>query len=349
MPRYQVNRDSFDSEIEHDIVGFSGAVHNTTHRTQPVRYNSASLESGCQEIFILMTRIVLLRNCSVWATTRVSAALLHSLPDSAVLLRLTGILRNDIVQFDCALMGAISKFVEAFISNQNEYSRIKMEVDELCKQKLSEQEINFLWDSRVKKAESLSKKLLERQPDYETEVKNVNDIKNLMTGRVIITRWKDFELVEKMITKNFNLKQTYQHSKSRQNLVTLQQRFRGYDEEHFYVTRRLADDEPYRSLIVEIQVMSGFMWAFSTVEHDIIYKKLHDEPHDDLLSLLEIYKGTASVAEIVMEMIDNFQLDFRQDNAESILREEIRTFILKKKQDIAERSRYLKRNEEIVS
>ena len=246
-------------------------------------------------------------------------------------------------------MGAISEFVEAFVSNQDEYSRIKREVDELCKQKLSEQGINFLWDSRVKKAESLRKKLLERQPDYDTEVENVKDIKDLVAGRVIIMRWKDFELVEKVITENFNLKQTCQHPKAQQNLVTLQQRFRGCDGQHFYVTRRLAEDDPSRNLIVEIQVMSGFMWAFSAVEHDIIYKKLHGEPHDDLCSLLEIYKGTANVAEVIMEMLDNFQFDFRHDDAGLILKEDIRKLTLEKKHIIAEKSRNLKRNEEIVS
>lgn len=246
-------------------------------------------------------------------------------------------------------MGAISEFVAAFVNDQDEYSRIKTEVDELCKQKLSEQGINFLWDSRVKKAESLRKKLLERKPDYDTEVENVSDIKDLVAGRVVITRWKDFALVEKVITEIFDLNHTCQHPKARQNLVTLQQRFRGYDGQHFYVTRRLADNESYRDLIVEIQVMSGFMWAFSAVEHDITYKKLHGEPHDDLRSLLEIYKGTANVAEVVMEMLDNFQFDFRQENCGSILREEIKKFAVEKKQIIAEKSKNLKRNKEIMS
>lgn len=245
-------------------------------------------------------------------------------------------------------MEAISNFVEAFINNQDQYSTIKEEVDKLCKEKLSEKGISFLWDSRVKKAESLRKKLLDRKSDYDTELENVNDIKDLVAGRVIITRWKDFVLVEKVITENFDLKQTCQHPKIRQNLVTLQQRFRGYDGQHFYVTRRLADDGPFRDVLVEIQVMSGFMWAFSAVEHDITYKKLHGESHDDLRSLLEIYKGTANVAEVVMEMLDNFQFDFRQENAGSTLREEIRKFAVDKEQIIAERLRNLERNKEIV-
>lgn len=246
-------------------------------------------------------------------------------------------------------MATISEFVEAYVSNEDQYLKIKEEVDKLCKEKLNEQGIDFLWDSRVKKPESLKKKLLTRNPDYDTEANNVKDIKDLVAGRVIITRWKDFGLVEKVIKENFDLRQKSQHPKAQQNQVTLQQRFRGYDGQHFYVTRRAADDKPYSNLVLEIQVMSGFMWAFSTVEHDIIYKKLHGEPYDDLRSLLEIYKGAANVGEVVMEMLDNFQFNFRQDNPGLILREEMRRFTLKNEHVIAERSRNLKQNEEIVS
>lgn len=246
-------------------------------------------------------------------------------------------------------MGAISEFVEAFARDQDKYLKIKEELDTLCKEKLSVPGIKFLWDSRVKNAESLRTKLQKRGLDYDTEADNVNDIKDLVAGRVIITRWKDFGLVEKVIEENFSLRHKSQHPKSQQNLVTLQQRFRGYDGQHFYVTRRVADNEPYSKLIIEIQVMSGFMWAFSTVEHDITYKKLHGEPHDDLRSLLEIYKGTANVAEVVMELLDNFQFDARQENAGSILKEKIRRFTLEKEHIITERVQNLKRNEEIVS
>ena len=79
-------------------------------------------------------------------------------------------------------MGAVSNLVEAFASNQDRYSRIKRELDELCREKLSEQGINFLWESRVKKPESLGVKLQTRNADYETEANNVNDIKDLISG-----------------------------------------------------------------------------------------------------------------------------------------------------------------------
>lgn len=251
-------------------------------------------------------------------------------------------------------MGGISDFVEHFGRNRDNYIEIKEEVDTLCKRKLSEQRINFLWDSRVKNPESLRKKLQDRSAKYDTEAENVNDIKDLIAGRVILTRWKEFGLVENVIEKNFDVIQRTQHPKSEQNRVTLQQRFRGYDGLHFYVTRRDADVESYGNLIIEIQVMSSFMWAFSTPEHDFIYKEQHGKPPDDLRSLFELLKGTANVAEVVMEMVDNFHIDFKsphfqQGNAGLILREEVRELALSKKDIIPTRQQKRERTEKIVS
>lgn len=251
-------------------------------------------------------------------------------------------------------MGVISDFVEHFRCNRDNYIKIKEEVDTLCRKKLSDQRIDFLWESRVKHPESLKKKLQDRNAKYDTEADNVNDIKDLIAGRVILTRWKDFGLVENVIEESFNLIQRSQHPKSKRNLVTLQQRFRGYDGLHFYVTRQVADVESYGNLVIEIQVMSSFMWAFSTLEHDIIYKEQHGKPPDNLRSLVELLKGTTNVQEVVMEMVDNFHLDFKsprfqRDNAGLILREEIRETALSKKNIILRRQQNLEWTKKIIS
>lgn len=251
-------------------------------------------------------------------------------------------------------MGQISDFVEVFINDQDRYETLKEELDKLCKEKLNEQKIDFLWHSRVKEPESLRAKLEGRHSKYRSEAENIKDIKDLVGGRVIITRWKDFGLVEKVIKENFDVRETSQHPKSGQNLVTLQQRFRGYDGLHFYVTRQVADCESYRHVVMEIQVMSGYMWAFSTVEHDITYKKKRGEPHDNLLSLLDMMKGIANAGEVALEMLDSIHIDltspcFQQNNAGLILGEEICTFARGKKDLVAARSQNLKRKEAIVS
>ena len=198
-------------------------------------------------------------------------------------------------------MGAISEFVEAFSQQQDQYKKIEKEVETLCRT-LLEGKIKFSWQSRVKDTRSLKIKLEERRHKYQNDTDNINDIKDLVAGRVILTRWKDFPLVEKAIEENFHVQTRSQHPKSGHG--TLQQRFRGYDGLHLYVTRSVSDHEPHSNLLVEIQMQSAFMWAFSTLEHDVIYKQLQGHPDPNLVSNLEILKGIANLGEVALEQYD---------------------------------------------
>lgn len=164
--------------------------------------------------------------------------------------------------------------------------------------------MKFAWQSRIKEANSLKKKLQDRSHEYKDESLNIADIKDLVAGRVILTRWKDFGVVEDVIKANFNIRSQSQHPKSNQHAVTLKDRFRGYDGLHFYVTRRVSEDQ-YPDLIIEIQVISVFMWAWTTLEHDIIYKKLHGEPGLKLVRQIEALQGIANLGEVVLEQYDD--------------------------------------------
>ena len=199
-------------------------------------------------------------------------------------------------------MGAISDFVAAFCRDYDQYLTVEKEVEALCKDAL--RGIEFLWQSRVKAAESLEKKLKDRTDEYKNETENVADVKDLVAGRIILARWLDFEHVEEIVNQNFNVRGRTQHPKHGQNAVNLQARFRGYDGLHFHVTRQGSSDEQSCNPVIEIQVMSAFMWAFSTLEHDITYKRLHGEPDEVLLSDLDLLKGIANLGEIGLQMYD---------------------------------------------
>ena len=64
-------------------------------------------------------------------------------------------------------------------------------------------------------------------------------------------------------------------------------------------------DDRCRKTVVEIQVMSAFMLAFSTPEHDVIYKTLHGKPPKDLTLNLDLLKGIANVGELLLLQYDN--------------------------------------------
>ncbi len=197
-------------------------------------------------------------------------------------------------------METIAGLIARFSQNRDKYITIEKEVEACCKGVL--QDIEFLWQSRVKTSNSLETKLRGRVKDYKDEAKNVADIKDLVGGRIILARWLDFQHVEEKVKQNFTYISQTQHPKHENNAISFKARFRGYDGLHFYVKRQGHTNINFDDPIIEIQVMSAFMWAFSTLQHDIEYKKLHGEPSEDLATSLEVLKGVANLGEIGLDM-----------------------------------------------
>ena len=200
-------------------------------------------------------------------------------------------------------MGAISDFVAAFIRDYEFYQTIERELEAICSKALRP-DIEFLWQSRVKAPESLEAKLRGRVRDYENESENVADVKDLVAGRIILARWHDFQHVEEVVKQKFTYISQSQHPKHAHNAVNFKARFRGYDGLHFYLKLHGHANEKAYNTVIEIQVMSAFMWAYSTLQHDIEYKKLHGDPDEDQLLCLDSLKGAANLGEIFLQMYD---------------------------------------------
>ena len=197
---------------------------------------------------------------------------------------------------------SISDFVAVFCRDRSQYEIVERDVEILCKNVL--QDIDFLWQSRVKSPTSLEVKLKARNDKYRNESANVADACDLVAGRIILARWLDIEKVENILRATFNIVNRSQHPKLGRDIGNLQARFRGYDGLHFYVTLKVPPAVPLDDLVIEIQVMSAFMWAFSILEHDITYKKLSGEPDENLLQSLDLLKGIANVGEIGLQIFD---------------------------------------------
>lgn len=201
-------------------------------------------------------------------------------------------------------MEAISKFIDEFACQREQYLEIEDRLENCCRKELEHLKIQFAWQSRVKEADSLQKKLQDRSNKYKDETENISDIKDLVAGRVILTRWKDFGLVENVIKAKFTVKDHCQHPKPSQHELVLQDRFRGYGAIHFHVIWPDLEGGQYKNLVIEIQVISAFMWAFATLEHDIHYKKHHGEPTRSLSLHIDMLKGIANLGESALEQYD---------------------------------------------
>lgn len=223
------------------------------------------------------------------------------------------------------LMGTIPDFRATFARDFEKYSAVEKAVEALCKERL--RDIVFLWTSRVKDPASLEKKLKDRLHEYENEAANVADIKDLVGARIVLAHWNTISYVEKVIRQTFTFIARTQHPKQMQNLIDSETRFRGYDALHLYVSLQGGSSEPSWNPVIEIQVMTGFMWEFQSLHHDVEYKQLHGIPSKEQLSALDLLKGVANLGEVALERYD--ERFFRpslypdlQSRAKSVLDEE---------------------------
>lgn len=85
------------------------------------------------------------------------------------------------------------------------------------------------------------------------------------------------------------------------------QRFSGYGARHFRVNipepRLSAGQERYASALIEVQVASVLMHAWSEVEHDLVYKPLEGELSSSEYALLDQLNGLVLAGEIALEQL----------------------------------------------
>ncbi|WP_186315262.1 RelA/SpoT domain-containing protein [Curtobacterium sp. BH-2-1-1] len=85
------------------------------------------------------------------------------------------------------------------------------------------------------------------------------------------------------------------------------QRFSGYGARHFRAlipeARLSAGQDRYASALVEVQVASVLMHAWSEVEHDLVYKPLEGELSPSEYALLDQLNGLVLAGEIALEQL----------------------------------------------
>ena len=85
------------------------------------------------------------------------------------------------------------------------------------------------------------------------------------------------------------------------------QRFSGYGARHFRAlipdSRLSAGQDRYASALVEVQVASVLMHAWSEVQHDLVYKPLEGELSSSEYALLDQLNGLVLAGEIALEQL----------------------------------------------
>ncbi|CAG8983781.1 hypothetical protein HYALB_00010421 [Hymenoscyphus albidus] len=143
-----------------------------------------------------------------------------------------------------------------------QYLKLEQEIGFRVKQKLKENNVEYLWQSRAKDPHSLETKLRGRKHKYSNDQANCAAIKDLIGCRIVLPRLtSDIPTVKALIQSYFNFLGEKSHPE--------QGSTGGYVGFHFYVAMKQHGSQDVR---IEIQVMSPSQYNYAFYDHDVLYK-----------------------------------------------------------------------------
>lgn len=166
-------------------------------------------------------------------------------------------------------MTIIDKFINQYKREYDFYDKISSKAKEIIQERLSEAWIIAIVTSRAKSLDSLKNKI--EKIHSETPFKRVdtirNNIKDLSWVRIALYFPSDKEKIEELINKDFRINDIKIHTNHKESDTW-------YWATHYLVDiNKVGTNKRYKNSLIEIQVASVLMHAWSEVEHDLIYKE----------------------------------------------------------------------------
>jgi ppGpp synthetase/RelA/SpoT-type nucleotidyltranferase len=205
-------------------------------------------------------------------------------------------------------LSLIDEFLDHYSREFDYYAEVARIVQQKLETSLSSHGIRAMVTSRAKRPDRLRDKLSNRnrKKKYKTLTAIYKDIIDLAGVRVALYFPGDRDRVTGLISELF---EEIRPKKSFPELKKPKpgKRFIGYVATHYLI--RLKVDSPndpenrYSATVVEIQVASVLMHAWSEVEHDLIYKPETGELSPDEFAILDEINGLALTGEIALERL----------------------------------------------
>lgn len=203
-------------------------------------------------------------------------------------------------------MTAIESFIEKYSQETDFYQRLAVFAKDLLEKEIYNKGIKAIVTYRTKKVDSLREKLNRRNEKkrYQALSDIENDIVDLAGIRVALYFPSDRKVLNKTIEKLFDVESKKEFPTDPQK-PKLNKRFSGYWASHYRVRLRKKHvlEELYANKIIEIQVASVLMHAWSEVEHDLVYKPVSGTVSDDELAILDEINGLVMAGEIALERL----------------------------------------------
>ncbi len=202
-------------------------------------------------------------------------------------------------------MKIINDFISDYENNREEYEKERRRVVEVIENILRDAGIMAITSARVKEPDRLKEKLIERNKEKKYTSKNdiIKDIPDFIGARIALYFPNDKEKIEALIRKDFDIVKIKQFPTEQKEYGGYTRRFSGYSATHYRVHFRENPNEILDNPVIEIQVASLLMHAWSEVEHDLAYKmKKGDVSFAEYESLDEI-NGLVIAGEISLQRL----------------------------------------------
>ena len=205
-------------------------------------------------------------------------------------------------------MSVIDEFLTRYCREIDYYEQVARIASNQAKAQLESAGIRAIVTDRAKSQDRLAEKVRDRNvsKNYQSVQEIRDDIVDLAGVRIALYFPKDREEVGKIITSEFDLTESKEYS-GESGKPSYDKRFSGYWATHYRVKLQAKTLQEahrrYADAIVEIQVASVLMHAWSEVEHDLVYKPFQGKLSEDEYAILDELNGLVLVGEIALERL----------------------------------------------
>lgn len=228
-------------------------------------------------------------------------------------------------------MGLIEKFVNKYEKEYDCYTDLAVSAKNILENEIFNRGIKAIVTFRTKRMDSLHEKLVRRNETkkYNSLSEIEKDIVDLAGVRVALYFPSDRKILNRAIEELFEVKLKKEFPSHPQKLE-INKRFSGYWASHYRVKIKnpRVQDENLTSKIVEIQVASVLMHAWSEVEHDLVYKPLSGNVSEDELAILDEINGLVMAGEIALERLQKAYAERSKKNKEITDRYQLSMLVL---------------------
>lgn len=204
-------------------------------------------------------------------------------------------------------MNVIEEFINQYNKEFDYYQKLSQIVAGKIEDQLSKRGIKALVSHRAKRPDRLRDKLQKRdeEKNYQSLEHIYTDIVDLAGIRISLYFPSERDIIGEVINELFTIEKTKKFPDST-HTPQHSKRFSGYWATHYRVKLKPENiTKRYEDTLVEIQVASVLMHAWSEVEHDLVYKPFSGNLFDEELAILDEINGLVLTGEIALERLQS--------------------------------------------